>query len=359
MPSDFQIKQFELPEQDALLSFLHSAYPEEPRKSDPVFWKWHHLENPYTDPQDIPLWVVKSGNEIVGQMATIPVELKVGSRSTGAIWILDFIVDPRYRGQGLGKRLALTAREKYPTMITLGINEQSTAVFRKLNWVALDGIHRYQKLLFPGHDPKPDFDWRFLRSLANFASAPFRPRPNLLQPMRPESVRVLDRFDDSFEALWQEASKQWPVAVARRPRFLEWQFGRQPGKKFEVLGCFEQERLAGYAVLFFRKNGRCGAPPKAAISDLCYSSIHSDEVIEELLKASLRRAVEKKAGSLVTDGLDSRVERHLRRWGFWQIKKSPRFMASAVEDRDLICDPKNWFLTRGDSDVSIFELPNL
>jgi hypothetical protein len=34
-------------------------------------------------------------------------------------------------------------------------------------------------------------------------------------------------------------------------------------------------------------------------------------------------------------------------------------MASDVEAKNVICNPQNWFLTRGDSDVSIIEEPNL
>src|SRR6266850_1408178 len=114
MAGDVQVKQFELADQEELLSFLRVAYPAEPRKSQLDFWKWHYLENPHTALDDIPLWVVKDGERIVGQLATIPVNLKVGAEETRAIWILDFIVLPKYRGQGLGKRLVLTSRESYP-----------------------------------------------------------------------------------------------------------------------------------------------------------------------------------------------------------------------------------------------------
>jgi len=61
----------------------------------------------------------------------------------------------------------------------------------------------------------------------------------------------------------------------------------------------------------------------------------------------------------VTDILDERVEAWLKRYGFWNIKNSPQFMAYANERQDLIYDPGSWYLTRADSDVSIFEQPNV
>ena len=150
MSGDIQIKQFAAADQDALLSFLRIAYPDDPRKSEPSYWKWHFPDNPHAKPGDVPLWVVRRGEEIVGQLATIPVELKVGEESTPTIWIIDLIVHEDLRGRGIGKRLFLAAGESYSTMLALGINEGSTAVLRSLKWAALGGIHRYHKLLFPG-----------------------------------------------------------------------------------------------------------------------------------------------------------------------------------------------------------------
>ena len=105
MPDEVQIKQFELSDEQALLSFLRNAYPDDPRKSDPAFWKWHYLENPFTSVDDVPLWVVKNGREVVGQLATIPVDLKVGEETTRAIWILDFIVDRKLPWAGPGQTI--------------------------------------------------------------------------------------------------------------------------------------------------------------------------------------------------------------------------------------------------------------
>ena len=358
MAEEVQIKQFTLVDQEALLSFLRIAYPDELRKSELEFWKWHYLENPYTALDDIPLWVVKDRDQIVGQLATIPVTLNVGEQETRAIWILDFIVLPQYRGRGLGKRLVLASRESCSTMITLGINEQSIPVFRSLNWVELGGVHRYHKLLYPG-DAFREFRWGSLRGIVNMGYAPFRPRYAEMCYTGTGVIREITSFDDSFEELWQRARAQWPCAVVRNSRYLEWQFHCQPGKHCEVRGLFEQNQLMGYVVLFFRKAEQNGPPPKAAITDLCYDARNSPNVVDELLKTALRLSLERRTGSLVTDVLDPLVESRLQRFGFWRIQAAPQFMASTTEYPNLIYERSNWFLTRADSDISIFEQPNL
>ena len=54
-------------------------------------------------------------------------------------------------------------------------------------------------------------------------------------------------------------------------------------------------------------SGAGGAPSKAAISDICYDGANED-IVAELVQAALRRAVARRAGSLVIDVLDARVE---------------------------------------------------
>lgn len=359
MPANVQIKQFELSDQAAVLAFLRSAYSDDPRKSDPAFWKWHYLENPYTSLDDIPLWIVKDGERVVGQAATILVELKVGDETRQGIWILDFILLPEYRGQKLGKRLLQLARETYPTMMALGFNDASGNVLRSLEWVPMGAINRYQRLLFPGNGLKEIAALAPLRGLVNLGYSPFRPGSRETTAGQHYTIREVSGFDDSFDDLWRRAAERYPCAVARGSSFLDWQFMRQPGKKFDVLGLYEGPRLMGYSVLFFRKPERSNAPPKAAITDICYDSSNPVEIIDELLKAALRLSLERRAGSLVTDVRDTMIEERLRELRFFPIKRSPPFMVYSPSQRELMYEPHNWFLTRADSDVSVFEDPNV
>jgi GNAT superfamily N-acetyltransferase len=355
-----RVQQFRVEQTEALLRFLRAAYAGDARKSEREFWKWHYLENPNMKLDDIPLWVVVCEEEIVGQLATIPVQLKVGSETRAAIWILDFIVREDFRGKGLGKRLVLAAREKYPTTITLGINEQSAGLFRSMGWMEMGTIHRYQKLLYLGNGLPGAAKIGLARGVLNLVSAPLRfgarKRPRNAGEY---TVRTVRGFGAEFDALWERASRQWVCAVRRDLRSLAWQFQEQPGKTFESIGIYEKERMAGYAVLFFRKGIGKAGPVKAAISDLCYEQENAAEIVDALIEFALRAAVERRAGSLVTDVLDPLVEEKLKQHGFWRISKSPQFMACAADAKEVIYESENWFLTRGDSDVSIIEEPNI
>ncbi len=350
-----QLKREQLAE---LRDFLREAYPNDARKHDLKFLSWYFLENPNQSADDVPLWVAIDEGKIVGQLATILVGLQVGTETTKAIWILEFILLEKYRGQGLGKKLVRAAEVRYPTMITLGINDASTRVFVSLGWKALGSIHRYHRVLYAGNAAKGLAKSGVLRGAANLLSAPLRFGAGEGKLKSEYEVRTGSGPGPEWDVLWERASRQWICAVERSKEFLRWQFQRQPGKRFEFLELYREEKLVGYAILFFRAEAKASAPAKAAISELVYDSERADEIIDMLIEVCLRRAISRKAGSLVTDVLNERVEARLSNHGFWRIKNAPRFMASSKQFQEAMYAEKNWYLTRADSDVSIFEDPN-
>jgi GNAT superfamily N-acetyltransferase len=354
-----QIKQFELSEKSALLSFLAAAYEDNPRMSDERFWNWHFLENPYTNPDDMPIWIAKEGTEIVAQLAATQIKLKIGKQEKPAMWILDLIVRPDFRRKGLGKKLVAEAEKFCP--FGLGINtaeQHSTALLESIGWKMIGRIPRYNKLLFPGEALREISRIKAARQISNFIFAPFRPR--LVEGFfnQNKNLRFIEKFDASFDDLWREASTNWSCAIVRRKEILKWQFSNQPNKKFNVLSYYNGDKLLGYIVLYFRKKDSNDALPKAAISDLCYHSSNSVETIDALIQGALQIALENRAGALVTDILDPLVEKSLRKAGFTKVKNPLQLLVKTSEHQDEVENLRNWFVTRGDSDTSIFEQPN-
>lgn len=356
MSDDITFEQMDLSEKDKVLSFLKTAYPDNPRQSDAEFWDWHFVEQPGSRAGQISTWLAKSGERIAGQLATIPVELNVAGKTVQSMWILDLMVDPDFRRRGIMKKLVKIAEQHSPHLLGVNTNRQhAPALLQSLGWVIVSKIPRFHKILFPGNAVRELSQVKAVRSALNLLFAPLRPRRAEID----EHVRILPKFDHSFDAFWNEARDQWGCSISRSAATLNWQFERQPNKKFEILGYYENNNLMGYSVLFFRKANKNGLIDKAAISDICYGPQNSSHIVDTLLQASLRLAVERRAGGLVTDALDALLNERLRYFGFWPIKSGLQLMAKAPENHDFIYDRKNWFLTRGDSDISIFEHPNL
>ncbi|HEY0457963.1 MAG TPA: GNAT family N-acetyltransferase [Pyrinomonadaceae bacterium] len=355
MPDEIKIEQLQLSDRDKAIALVAKGYGDNPRMSDARFWDWHYREVPKMGMGKPPIWVAKSGERIVAQVATIPVEVNIESERRRAIWIVDMVVDPEFRRRGLAKKLVLAAEEFCPFGLVIGTNEQhSDPLLQSLGYRHVAKIPRFHKLLFPANDVRQIASLNLLRKAVNLAFAPFRPRFE-----KNKNVRAVEKFDASFDALWTEAETQWSCAVRRTAQFLEWQYARQPGKRFDVIGYYEGEKLLGYAVLFFRKPRANGAISKAAITDICYHPENPKKTVDALLQESLRLAVERGAGGLVTDVLDKLTEERLLHFGFGRVKSPLQFMVKSADRQDLLYNPEKWFVTRGDADVSIFEDPNL
>ena len=355
MPDEIKIEQLQLSERDGAITLVKKGYGDNPRMSDAQFWDWHYAQVPEMEAGKPPIWAAKAGERIVAQVATIPVEVNIAGERRRAIWIVDMVVDPDFRRRGLAKKLVLAAEEFCHFGLVIGTNEQhSDPLLQSLGYRHVAKIPRFHKLLFPANDVREIANLNFLRKTVNLAFAPFRPRYK-----KNKNVRAVESFDASFDELWAEAEAQWSCAVRRTSKFLEWQYARQPGKRFDVIGYYEGEKLLGYAVLFFRKPRANGAISKAAITDICYHTENPKKIVDALLQESLRLAVMRGTGGLVTDVLDDLVEERLSFHGFWRVKSPLQFMVKSADRQDLLYNPEKWFVTRGDADVSIFEDPNL
>lgn len=359
MQDGIVIEQMKLSEKDSVLAFLKTAYSDNPRQSNSEFWNWHFVEPPYSEPHNLPVWLAKSGERIAGHLAAIPVELNVGAEAIRAIWILDLIVDPDFRRKGIGKKLVLAAERFCPFLLGVNTDQQhAPALLMGLDWVIVSKIPRYQKILFPGNAIREISRIKTLRNIVNGMFLPFRPRIKR-DSLNEFDLRVVEKIDSSFDDLWKEAREQWNCSVSRNSAMVDWQFKQQPDKKSDILGCYEDDKLLGYAILFFRKKTSEGIVEKAAISDFCYHPSKPGKIIDSLLQGALQIALDRRAGGLVVDALDPLLGERLRHFGFWKINSALQLMAKASKSQDLLYDASKWFLTRGDSDISIFERPNL
>lgn len=349
----------QLSDMDAILAFLAENFPDNPRQSNRKFWMWHYVDHPNSHPGEIPIWIAKSNERIAGQLATIPVELNVGSTTVPAIWILDLMVDPEFRRRGIMKRLVLEAQKQFPFMLaTASTRQHSAAMFKGLGWTVFSRVPRYHRPLFPGHAVKEISRLAPVRAFANIIFAPFRPSKGQMARASTQ-VRPVTKFDSQFDDLAEQCRRRSPCSIRHSATYLKWQFEDQPLKKYEVLGYYEGNQLKGYVTVFFRRASAGGFIDKAAISDICYHPDFASKVVDILILAALDLAVARRAGGLVTDVMDALLEDRLKYFGFWPIKSEIEIMAIGPEGNDIMYDPSNWYLTRGDSDISIFEDPNL
>jgi hypothetical protein len=77
-----EIAQWRKEQMGELSEFLRNACPANFRKHDVRYLNGYFVQNPNVKAEEIPLWVVMDDGKIVGQLATIPVQLKANASYT-------------------------------------------------------------------------------------------------------------------------------------------------------------------------------------------------------------------------------------------------------------------------------------
>lgn len=161
-------------------------------------------------------------------------------------------------------------------------------------------------------------------------------------------VRVADRFDASFDRLWQTASRQFPLIGERTADYLSWRFGQSPGGHFQAF-CIDNacQEMQAY-VIYTCRDG------VAHVTDMLFIDAGS---LNRLLAEFLRHLRRQKAEAVVLVYLGPRViAETLKAFGFWQRPSLWNAMVTADWNRpggnpSLLLDEERWFLTRADIDT--------
>lgn len=171
------------------------------------------------------IWLAWHDGQLVGHFAAVPYRLNVRGEELTAAHTIGALVDRRFQKRGL---LKFVGDKLMAELIERGIPFTWGFPNRR--------AHEFEKVAL-GYADLINFDeWRLPRSglPSGAAAAAFQP---------------LAFFGSEFEALWQECGADYPVAVARRPAYLEWRFRQRPDWSYFPFAWRAGGRLRGYAVL--------------------------------------------------------------------------------------------------------------
>jgi hypothetical protein len=170
------------------------------------------------------------------------------------------------------------------------------------------------------------------------------------------SIREVSLFDQRFDSLWDEASRDHNILAIRDKAYLNWRYVEEPGKDHAIFVAESGEKLLGFVVLTCteRFGFRIGLVmdiltipqgSRIATSLLCAGVNYF-----ELSRVDI-------AGCLMPPGASYAPT--LKGMGF---VRAPRWLLpqdiywgvcglSPHHGVKLLADPRNWFITWGDTDV--------
>jgi hypothetical protein len=310
-------------------------------------WEWQYRHNPNNPGHEPEIWIAREGPAIIGQYATMPVKLLVQGHEVHGSWGMDVMVAPERQRQGLGEVLFRTWDRNVGASLGLGLSESSYRLFRKMRWPDVGPVPCFVKPLTRRALRRPE--WPLI--VNRFVSAVTLPVVKIVarnRPLRAE-VRLLQRFDDSFTALWESIAPKLKLAVRRDTAYLNWKYASAPHVRYSIAALRRDDRNVGYAVY------RHVSEPRGRVTLLVdfLTDPEDEEGLGTLLgwiDREARRADSDKIRAFV---MHAALRKVLRKCGYFQVKST---MELVVKVNALDVAPSfyeqtdEWHITLGDSD---------
>jgi GNAT superfamily N-acetyltransferase len=310
-------------------------------------WEWQYRRNPNNPGGDPEIWIAREGRAIVGQYATMPVQLTVGGQQVRASWGMDVMVAPERQRQGLGEVLFRTWDRNVGASLGLGLSESSYRLFQKLRWPDVGPLPCLVKPLTRRALRIPNWSVTANRVIS-VLTLPVVKIVSRAQPLGAE-VRLIQRFDESFTELWNQLSPRFDLAVRRDAAYLNWKFVSAPHVRYVIAVLRRDDRNVGYAVY------RHLHEPRGRVTLLVDFLVDPDDLagFTTLLGWIDREARNADSDKIRTFAMHAGFRKILKRAGYFQVKSSVQFVAK-VNDVNVVPsfyeDTDRWHVTLGDSD---------
>ncbi|GAB4330910.1 MAG: hypothetical protein Kow0099_01880 [Candidatus Abyssubacteria bacterium] len=343
-------RPFQQGDEDALSDLFNEVFGWRPV---PSYWDWKYFQNP-AGPHDA--FVAECQGTIVGEIAAVPIRVKIGSEEVIASQTCDIVIAPRYRKGTPFFRLHKMAsdevdRRQWEFVYGISVKTTYRISTKVLGFSGVGPIRRMVKIL----NPVPFLGQRFRgRILADSLGAIARNGMRMLEwkrlkPSPTIEIRHVESFDKSFDELWERRARDFEIMVVRNSQYLNWRYCANPVQKYTTLAGFRDNALAGFVTLCSRvENGiRRGyilellAPPD------------DDELTRSLLCHAILQF-----GREHVDIANMWLFEHMpgfeisRKLGF-RPKESPHDLIirpHGEQEKGYLSDITRWFLTIGDSD---------
>ena len=292
--------------------------------ADHLRWK---LEGPDREPCQT---AAVSGGRIVGLYLTIPRRVCVGGERLLLVDSVDNVVHASARGRGVYRRMIEHAEGHREGAYdgAWGNYSVSGTVMHVFPRNADNTLHKpirlAQKVYSPlrmvreglaGGGGLPSMG-SLLAGVGGVLRGALPRRAPGMPELPPRAIRDIDRFDESADELWLEASRGLDLAVERSAEYLNWRYLDPRSPRYRARGWIEDGRLFGFAVT-------CKAGPIGYLADVWAVSDRRD-VTSGLLNDGLDHLVRDGAALVRTwtvegDGLWS----ELRERGFDLLDSAP------------------------------------
>ena len=342
-----EIDRYRSDDRRAVDGLYRRVFGNDAAESSRLRWEWQYRRNPNNPGQEPEIWIAREGTTIIGQYATMPVRLSLGGREVQGSWGMDVMVAPERQRQGLGELLFRTWDRNVGASLGLGLSESSYRLFLKMRWPDVGPVPCFVKPLTRRALRRPNWP----TALNRLVSALTLPVVMIVARDRPlaAEVRLIQRFDDSFTALWEELAPKFDLAVRRDAPYLNWKYVNAPHVRYSIAALRRDDRNVGYAVY------RNLHEPRGRVTLLVDFLVDPDDEsgLRTLLGWIDREARHADSDKIRAYAMQAQFRKVLKRSGYFQVKSTMEFVVkvNAIDVESAFYErTANWHITLGDSD---------
>ena len=317
-------------------------------------WKWMHIGNPAGASM---MWLAEHDGKLTGQYPLILEDMKVGEEIIKSAQIVDTMVHPEYRRQGiayaLGKK-ALSELEKEEIQLVYGFpNQQAYPLHMKSGWLDVCPFQVMIKPLNLENIIEMYFTCKKLPlrilTIAGKLSTKMVFKSKEPPKVNGLTISQISHFDDRFNNFWQKVSSDYNMIVVRDKKYLNWRYIDVPNAKYIIYVAETDGEVHGYVIL-----------GHAEAKGLTFGYIHDiiapldqGNIIQCLISKGVEHFKEEKVSAIFSQMIPNKIYRN----AFLKSGFIPNFIsknqfivynASSKFSQAFIKNHKNWFIQLGD-----------
>jgi len=189
----------------------------------PELFRWKYLENPYSQTM---LLCVADSDDIVTFYGGIPYLFQYGKRVVPAVHLMDIMSHPMHRQNRVFEKTARQFMSHFCTPENLLLMYGFPGEF---HYSIGERILNYRKVT------QSIYLTFSLNSAGDIHDFPLRVLSGELNGLSMELLKSMEENDLWFDSLWAECTDDYPFAIVRDSKFVNWRFFNHPEREYSVL----------------------------------------------------------------------------------------------------------------------------
>jgi hypothetical protein len=302
------------------------------------------------------IYVLEDEGRIVGQYANIPIDMVYKGQTVLGAQPVDVAIQSDYRGPRQIMRLFQTqpplARN---SGIRFGFGFPNEAVYpvgkkvlgyRDIGKVVMMRVYLNPLLLLAKIWGTPKILELFRPVTKRIGRILFARRWRTRE--KTHTVEKITTFDERFEGFWDRMIDTYPVMVSRDRDYLNWRYTERPDAKYTIFTVLHNDDIQGFVVLSLQQENML----QGLVVDLLAADEKSTET---LLKKAMAYFLDKGVDMVSSWAWPGTTLFHvLKKIRFLQKHDAAPLVCMIFDEQNIdepfVRDPKNWYVTMGDSD---------